>query len=318
MKTIIKITWYLFLGRYSPIGELSDSTPERMIPSQKRKVGRPKKLMSSPGFQSGTETIVAKKPKAGSFVGYLLAAKQKLRIQQSQNGLVYSDSPPRYVEESTKKSKSHHKTKNNNNNIIVSGEKRFSENSCKIRPKLKAEATVKTYTEEDEVNNEWEDDKKEEADAAEEEPEVVNVTDNEEVDIEIDEEVETQIIERKQEIPEVNKEEPVRPTDDRCFLTVNHLEMEKLRVLTAMGGLFYAGRLNAVEPPDVYSITLDGERGNRPHIMSREEILRDAVSTLFINVKRSFTVRKSLCYFYNHGNLDLTWHNQKLYFVLTR
>jgi len=45
-----------------------------------------------------------------------------------------------------------------------------------------------------------------------------------------------------------------------------------------MGGLFYAGTLSAIQAPDVYGITLDGERGNRPHIYSREEILQDAVS----------------------------------------
>lgn len=50
-----------------------------------------------------------------------------------------------------------------------------------------------------------------------------------------------------------------------------------------MGGLFYAGRLSAVQAPDVYAITLDGERGNRPHIHSREEILRDAVRYRFIS-----------------------------------
>lgn len=70
--------------------------------------------------------------------------------------------------------------------------------------------------------------------------------------------------------------------DARCTLTGEQLDnlssTSKPRVLTAMGGLFYAGCLSAVQPPDVYSVTLDGERGNRPHIMSREEILRDAVS----------------------------------------
>lgn len=65
---------------------------------------------------------------------------------------------------------------------------------------------------------------------------------------------------------------------NKCKLTSAHLAIEQLRVLTAMGGLFYAGRLNAVQAPDVYAITLDGERGNRPHIHSREEILRDAVN----------------------------------------
>uniref|UniRef100_A0A182J8R4 Uncharacterized protein n=1 Tax=Anopheles atroparvus TaxID=41427 RepID=A0A182J8R4_ANOAO len=65
--------------------------------------------------------------------------------------------------------------------------------------------------------------------------------------------------------------------DQRCLLTSEHLGKEKTRVLTAMGGLFYAGCLSAVQPPDIYAVTLDGERGNRPHIMSREEVLRDAI-----------------------------------------
>lgn len=64
---------------------------------------------------------------------------------------------------------------------------------------------------------------------------------------------------------------------NKCKLTEAHLTDDQLRVLTAMGGLFYAGRLSAVQAPDVYAITLDGERGNRPHIHSREEILSDAI-----------------------------------------
>lgn len=72
-----------------------------------------------------------------------------------------------------------------------------------------------------------------------------------------------------------------RLIDEKCALTAEHLDnlvnKPQQRVLTAMGGLFYAGSLNAVQPPDVYAVKLDGERGNRPHILSREEILRDAV-----------------------------------------
>ncbi|KAL1426986.1 hypothetical protein MTO96_003281 [Rhipicephalus appendiculatus] len=41
--------------------------------------------------------------------------------------------------------------------------------------------------------------------------------------------------------------------------------------------LFYTGYINEIQAPDVYGITLDGERGNRPHIFSREEILKAAV-----------------------------------------
>ncbi|XP_055326828.1 protein winged eye isoform X6 [Sitodiplosis mosellana] len=67
----------------------------------------------------------------------------------------------------------------------------------------------------------------------------------------------------------------------KCLLTDETLDGlidgKKQRVLTAMGGLFYAGNLTAVSPPDLYGVTLDGERGNKAHIMSREDILRDAI-----------------------------------------
>lgn len=250
-----------------------DSSPEKYSSSKKRKVGRPKKLMSSSGEHVATETIVAKKPK-GSFVGYLLAAKEKLKMQNK----AYPDAtPPRYVEETvTVKPK-----KNKNNNHIVVDVK-----SSKIRPKLRAEATIKTYADDD--HNEWE------SIAGEEEGGEQEPIDNMEEDLADEEEVEEE--EKVEEVtPEVNSQEEeeeeeeeesvaeeeiveeVKPEDTRCTLTAELLDVDKLRVLTAMGGLFYAGQLNALEPPDVYSITLDGERGNRPHIMSREEILRDAV-----------------------------------------
>lgn len=82
--------------------------------------------------------------------------------------------------------------------------------------------------------------------------------------------------------------------DARVQLTNEHLSKDsKSRVLTAMGGLFYAGYLSAITIPDIYAITLDGERGNRPHIMSREEIIRDAVS--FISV---YTIFASYNFFF--------------------
>lgn len=78
-----------------------------------------------------------------------------------------------------------------------------------------------------------------------------------------------------------------RKIDVRCLITtelLDRLENNKIRVLTAMGGLFYAGSLTALEPPDIYSVTLDGERGNRPHIMTREDVLRDAVIEIKIKI----------------------------------
>lgn len=73
-----------------------------------------------------------------------------------------------------------------------------------------------------------------------------------------------------------------RRINARCLLSAQHLDSltdgKMQRVLTAMGGLFYAGCLTAIRAPDLYGVTLDGERGNKAHIMSREDILRDAVS----------------------------------------
>ena len=41
---------------------------------------------------------------------------------------------------------------------------------------------------------------------------------------------------------------------------------------------FYPSTVLEVSPPDIYGILVDKERGNRPHIFSREEVLREAVS----------------------------------------
>lgn len=66
--------------------------------------------------------------------------------------------------------------------------------------------------------------------------------------------------------------------DAELQLTSEHLYRdESTRVLTDMGGLFYAGVMKPLRPPDVYAITLDGERGNKSHVMSREDILKDTV-----------------------------------------
>lgn len=245
------------------------------------------------GVRVATETIVAKKPKS-SFVYNLLAAKEKLKLQNS----TYPDAtPPRYLEETFNiKSK---KAKNNNNTI-------FNEvKSSKVRPQLKAQPTIKTYN--DEEHNEWDTVTEEEEEELEELVRSTSSMENDDMELEEEIQEENEIIENIQSnsskalpeemkletcklqngsqketesedvVEEVNVEE-VNVEDNRCILTADLLEVDKLRVLTAMGGLFYAGRLNALEPPDVYSITLDGERGNKPHIMSREEILRDAVS----------------------------------------
>lgn len=87
----------------------------------------------------------------------------------------------------------------------------------------------------------------------------------------------------------------------RCRLTQGHLDDKeiKTRVLTSMGGLFYAGVLSPIQPPDIYSVILDGQRGNRPHIMSREEVQRDAILEIVPNDPSEVPPGTRLCAYWS-------------------
>ena len=61
-----------------------------------------------------------------------------------------------------------------------------------------------------------------------------------------------------------------------CILNEVDL-IDGLRILAKFGSHFYPGRLTEISAPDVYGIIIDKERGGKPHVFSREEILRDMV-----------------------------------------
>ncbi|CAG5124629.1 unnamed protein product, partial [Candidula unifasciata] len=61
-----------------------------------------------------------------------------------------------------------------------------------------------------------------------------------------------------------------------CKLQQSDLK-EGLKVLYLIDGLFHEGTVKALQPPDVYGVLTAGQRGNRPHILSLEEILKFAV-----------------------------------------
>ncbi|XP_023289035.1 uncharacterized protein LOC105699944 isoform X2 [Orussus abietinus] len=298
--------------------------------SKKRKVGRPRKIMCSSGStRHFTETIVAKKPKSkSSLVGYLMNSKNRHHLQNkfvSKSG--YTPLPFKSSLSCSKISSKSHKvskpktkpvkqtplhSKTVISSIIaekakLSQDSKLEKQTSKIKPKLKAEAKVKTW--EDEESGDW-------ASVADSTvPETILPESPKEIYVDPPEKEEIQV-EEKEERPEKTKKkrkstssspkrhkstereakeskrrksseckecakaakaERAESIINRCKLTSAHLAIDQLRVLTAMGGLFYAGRLSAVQAPDVYAITLDGERGNRPHIHSREEILRDAI-----------------------------------------
>jgi hypothetical protein len=50
-----------------------------------------------------------------------------------------------------------------------------------------------------------------------------------------------------------------------------------MRVLTRIGAHFYPGRVRAIEPPFIFALCLDSERGNRSHIYAKEEILHKVI-----------------------------------------
>ncbi|XP_035226811.1 uncharacterized protein LOC118199119 isoform X2 [Stegodyphus dumicola] len=60
-------------------------------------------------------------------------------------------------------------------------------------------------------------------------------------------------------------------------LKAEHL-IEKQRLLALEDGLFYAGCIKELQLSDKYGIALDGQRGNKLHSFSREELLSQAIT----------------------------------------
>ena len=51
-----------------------------------------------------------------------------------------------------------------------------------------------------------------------------------------------------------------------------------LRLLILQEGKFWPARLNSTKLPDVWGLVMDRQRGNRPIILPRDDILKEAVS----------------------------------------
>ena len=61
-----------------------------------------------------------------------------------------------------------------------------------------------------------------------------------------------------------------------CIVKESDLD-EGTRVLVKLDGHFYPGKILAISPPDIYGIIVDRERGNRPHIFPRDELLKEVI-----------------------------------------
>uniref|UniRef100_A0A1B0CBB3 Putative bah domain protein n=1 Tax=Lutzomyia longipalpis TaxID=7200 RepID=A0A1B0CBB3_LUTLO len=237
----------------SKFEDVETSSVERL---SKRKGGVPKKHDDA----AETETIVAKKHK--SLVGYILASKNRVS-DTNVKGLRY---------------KSNDSTDANNlkSNTDSNGFSTTDEDSLgKIPMRLKKE-TVFVKQETDTM----EDDSSKRSDSSNQGSENGTLSPERKSHHKSkhhSKHKKTSRTKERKHRRSSDAKERKKKIDAKCLLTGEHLDKSNTRVLTAMGGLFYAGCLNPIKPPDIYAVTLDGERGNRPHIMSREEILRDAI-----------------------------------------
>ncbi|XP_064478777.1 mucin-2-like isoform X2 [Ornithodoros turicata] len=86
--------------------------------------------------------------------------------------------------------------------------------------------------------------------------------------------------------------------EQQCYLIPSDLH-DLTRVVMLEDGLFYAGYINEIQAPDVYGITLDGERGNRPHIFSQEEMLKEAVREVKPRSLRELPEGRRVCAYWS-------------------
>ena len=106
-------------------------------------------------------------------------------------------------------------------------------------------------------------------------------------------------------VPEVESSVPAGSTSDLppsldpepepgcCLLAESDL-VDGLRVILRLGGHFYTSRLTEISPPDIYGVQVEKTRGNKPHILSREEVLHQAVSYSGLFIKSFAHVLPSL------------------------
>ncbi|XP_067672870.1 trinucleotide repeat-containing gene 18 protein-like isoform X1 [Haliotis asinina] len=264
--------------------------------NKKRKPGRPKKCapISSGG---GTETIVAKKSKT---LGLLQlrevgqtnkdkkpASKQEQRqinldgstalkplyldeewcLRRSERIFLSEPSPqpsPNNQQPGAKQDKTFFtprpcKTQNDRDRAKVQKAKSLQELSQKVKRKYTKNMNKKTSFSEDRFNRgSMKARPKETRDLAESASDQDSGSDGDDIPL--------SALRRRPDTPEPRS----------CVMRLDDLK-DGLRVLEFQDGLFYEGALKAINPPDIYGVVVDNQRGNRPHIYPQEEILKNVI-----------------------------------------
>uniref|UniRef100_A0A8C5RDE9 BAH domain and coiled-coil containing 1 n=1 Tax=Laticauda laticaudata TaxID=8630 RepID=A0A8C5RDE9_LATLA len=84
-----------------------------------------------------------------------------------------------------------------------------------------------------------------------------------------------------------------------CTILKEDLQ-DGLRVLIPKeDSLLYAGSVKSLQPPDIYSIVIEGERGNRQRIYSQEQLLQEAVLDVQPQSSRSLPPGTRVCAYWS-------------------
>ncbi|ROT61285.1 hypothetical protein C7M84_020957 [Penaeus vannamei] len=258
-----------------------EQQPASASSSKKRKPGRPKK--HSPTKEDATETIVAKKPKSLNLLLHrpLLSHKPKMRPklkaevkvregdqeeEEGANRVHYSmtstnETPTKDLSED----EDHQSPCLVKSESIRGAQRRVvsrSRTSITRRAMLRDKEKRKSAAEKQSVMEAlYRSLKKHSTMAAAEHDESEEERDRDEKETEkVEEEASASDHETKPNV---------------CVIEVGDL-VDKARVLVLQDGLLYAGYVVPMTPPDVYGVVIDGERGSRPHIYCREELLEQS------------------------------------------
>uniref|UniRef100_UPI00358ED3EA trinucleotide repeat-containing gene 18 protein-like isoform X2 n=1 Tax=Myxine glutinosa TaxID=7769 RepID=UPI00358ED3EA len=106
--------------------------------------------------------------------------------------------------------------------------------------------------------------------------------------------------EEEEDVPLIRlRERALTPDPPRCLLERGDLR-DGLRVLVPMEDeLLHPGGLRILQPPDVYGVVIDGERGGRPHIYPLEQLLQEAILDNKTPSKQHLPVGARVCAYWN-------------------
>ena len=95
-------------------------------------------------------------------------------------------------------------------------------------------------------------------------------------------------------------ERPITPPPGPCTIYQENLDLvDGLRVLTKVGPHFYPGSVKTIESPSIFAVSVDGERGNKPHIYSAEELLDKTILEVKPRSCRYTPIGTRVCVFWS-------------------